>query len=613
MQFDADIVQSTAALLLERGHELGGAAGGEDAELAVEAGKAWFERDPALPEHEAAAHFTYLVCRLWRNSDANSGVDESPENYDDFATGSISRITSYWAIQSCRRFKFRVFGDFSRAIHGLAVDVEMCAQDDVACKKNLEECVGGCSGDSTSRLMHDFVSTVALAELNADVVGEDGFAAAHADCNPRSAFVDVQLFRGGDSFRKYAIRMGQRSGMNALPKEFQEQNPLSTSIIERAMERSPDMIFVNGRFRHVYDSNPPAPPPPPSPPPNDLRYGPVPPSPSPPPVSPPPYYDGAADPCTPIPTPAFFGIEEESVRRESAANAEVEHRSACLFVRRVTEKRIKAKNCFSAVLSPFPPPPPPLSVTASIQAIEDTDDEIIRGDAGVKEEPPLSDTEQYVREIRDTITQTELLLAQFGETQPLLKSIIQDSIDQMRGSLGAAQTAAQAEGGRRLMQREHDYSATLDEALVEHPIMTQLKTGIPGVDIGLCEALCTAISLADATDSDPALCRAFAHKRADPFSASDFTGRCYLLRSAGACKAEDFGARLLTRHVESEEICHALVPGLADELCVQIPTTRTDTVCYTRSNLHTIHLTTPTPARIQRTLSGHCECVRSEF
>lgn len=484
----------------------------------------------------------------------------------------------------------------------------MCLENQVQCKKNLEQCVGGCSGDSTSRLMHDFVTTVALSELNADVVGEDGFAAAHANCNPRSAFVDVQLFRGGDSFQKFAIRMRLRSGMTALPKEFCEEKPLSCGIIERALERSPGLRFVNGRFRHTYDAASPSPPPPPTV--EDLlRYGPVPPSPSPPPLSPPPYYDGAADPCTPIPTPAFFGIEEESVRRESAANAEVEHRSACLFVRRVTEKRIKARNCFSSVSSPRPPPPPPATTTASIQAIEDRVDAIIRGEAGVKDEAPLSDTDQYAEEIRDTITQTELLLAQFGETQPILKGILQDSIDQMRESAVAAE-AAQASGGRRLMQREFDYPATLDEALVDHPVMNQLKAGIPGVDIGLCEALCTAISIANATDDDPALCRAFAHKRADPFSASDFTGRCYLLRSSGACKAEDFGARLLTRHVESEEICHALVPGLADELCVQIPTTRTDTVCYTRSNLHTIHLTTPTPARILHLRSS---CVRSGF
>ena len=55
---------------------------------------------------------------------------------------------------------------------------------------------------------------------------------------------------------------------------------------------------------------------------------------------------------------------------------------------------------------------------------------------------------------------------------------------------------------------------------------------------------------------------AFAFKRAAPFSYVDRTGWCYLLKSAGACKIEDFGVELYTRQIESERQCSATAPGL---------------------------------------------------
>ena len=100
-QFDIDIVQSFAAEMLHRGKQLGGAAGGKRGELAIETAKSWFLRDPTV--EEPAARFTYLMCMLWRESDAGAGIDESPEKYADFADGSIAQITSRWAFESCKR------------------------------------------------------------------------------------------------------------------------------------------------------------------------------------------------------------------------------------------------------------------------------------------------------------------------------------------------------------------------------------------------------------------------------------------------------------------------------------------------------------------------------
>ena len=71
-------------------------------------------------------------------------------------------------------------------------------QDQVQCKKNLEQCVGGCSGDLTSSLKYDFNTMIAISELNPDVLGEDGFYAAAADCNVRQGVIEVPMFEGGD-------------------------------------------------------------------------------------------------------------------------------------------------------------------------------------------------------------------------------------------------------------------------------------------------------------------------------------------------------------------------------------------------------------------------------
>ena len=102
-EFDADIVQGYAGLMLQRAEEMGGAAAGDDAALAEEAAHAWFFRSPELEEERQAARFTYLMCRLWRNSDAGQQSSDAPQRFDDFASGSIAHITSSWAYESCKR------------------------------------------------------------------------------------------------------------------------------------------------------------------------------------------------------------------------------------------------------------------------------------------------------------------------------------------------------------------------------------------------------------------------------------------------------------------------------------------------------------------------------
>ena len=127
-EFDIDIVQAYAGLMVQRSVQMGGAAAGEDAALAQEAGDAWFFRNPELPEEEQAARFTYLMCRAWRKSDAGQMLNDAPQRFDDFAAGSLAHITSSWAYETCKRGKFRVYGDVSRSIHNFALEVAMCLE-----------------------------------------------------------------------------------------------------------------------------------------------------------------------------------------------------------------------------------------------------------------------------------------------------------------------------------------------------------------------------------------------------------------------------------------------------------------------------------------------------
>ena len=307
-----------------------------------------------------------------------------------------------------------------------------------------------------------------------------------------------------------------------------------------------------------------------------------------------------AEPCTPIPTADFFGLDTE---RENADATETEYRSSCVFVKRITEKRKKARDCFSATLSPSPPPPPPSEEKSAQQALTDARERRIRGEGGAYSAGALGEEDEYVRELDEQISTTNGMISQLGENDPILRNILAGVVRQMETSRIQAQDSAAARQtvvttettGRRLMQRMFSYASSMADALIDHPIMRQFKTGISGVNIAACEALCEAISV-DTNITDATECRAFAHKRDNPFSLTDLTGRCFLLKAAGACKPEDFAAGLYTRQLQSEDICHDPTPGYADELCLQLPTTRYDTRVMTHADAAAIAAQTPRTA-----------------
>lgn len=65
--------------------------------------------------------------------------------------------------------------------------------------------MGVCGGLDTNPLNHDFATTISLAELSDEVLGEGGAQAAHANCSVKTTSMFVDLFEGGESFVRRRI------------------------------------------------------------------------------------------------------------------------------------------------------------------------------------------------------------------------------------------------------------------------------------------------------------------------------------------------------------------------------------------------------------------------
>ena len=448
-----------------------------------------------------------------------------------------------------------------------------CGEDKVQCKKDKVQCLSTCGGSDGSQYKHDFATIISSTELSQFALGDGFDSQAAADCTVRSFIFKVPVFQGGDSFATFAARMRIRSGMTAIDKKFCEENALSCGAIQNLLEKAPGLVFVNGEFRHKYSLVPPSPPPDPSPPPRALSYAPHPPSPPPPPVNPPPFYEDAED-CLPLPRLTDYGLD---ITTDAIDGAETEERASCVFARRVLDEKRRAKACFAHIAFPYPPPPPVRIVhdTAAASSLWRQRERL--GDLEAYEAPRKTDRAQWADDTAGAMRGTEALIDALGENNPILRDMLQTAKQEIyaagvenavkdpeaAAAYAAATTSppAAAATGRRLMQRK-EYNVRMTEALITAEIMEFYgKGGIPGVTAASCEALCEGTAQMD--DVHPtAICKAFAFKRAAPFSYVDKTGWCYLLQNTGACKIEDFGVELYTRQIESERQCSATAPGL---------------------------------------------------
>ena len=230
------------------------------------------------------------------------------------------------------------------------------------------------------------------------------------------------------------------------------------------------------------------------------------------------------------------------------------------------EKR-RASACFAGVAHPSPPPPPDgVNLKGRHGEIEGMIKRTQRGEGDPFATPRVADDDTWKQQSKNAIAEVQELLRELGETQPVLKSMLQDSISELE---------TRVYSGRRLMVRE-DYSLMMTDALVDHPVMRAVgNAGLAGLTQFTCEALCSGIS-DDQNASNAGDCRAYAFRRDFPFSRRDLTGHCFLLKNAGACKVEDFGVELYLRHYDSENVCSEITPGLDSEPCIGLPATHAE-------------------------------------
>ena len=197
------------------------------------------------------------------------------------------------------------------------------------------------------------------------------------------------------------------------------------------------------------------------------------------------------------------------------------------------------------------------------------------GDLEVYPEPRKTDEALWEFDTQQAMERTQSMIDSLGEAQPILRTMLENAKQEIYESNIDPANPDNTYYGRRLMQRV-EYNTRVTDVLITHEIMSFYgKGGIPGVTSGSCEALCAATKFDDdAKRTDR--CNAFAFKRAAPFSYTDRSGWCYLLRNAGACRVEDFGVELFTRQIPSERQCDATAPGLDNPLCIGLPATRSD-------------------------------------
>ena len=421
-------------------------------------------------------------------------------------------------VRRCKRFKFETYTDTGRSIQDTVGEFYACTLDRVQCKKSEIACLGTCSGVDGSEYHHDFATIVSLTELSEFVLGDAFETSAPANCITKNAIIEVETFAGGDSFKTYAARIRGRSGLTAISSAWCNDNAASCSVVQRVLERSPGLVFVNGAFRHAYSTVGPSPPPPPLPPPRLFAYAPRPPNPPPPPGTPPPYYQVCkqksiqtyrpeflpslahfsssmrrmgqgslsfqmfafatqdAEACIPLPRLADYGLDAAV---DAVNGAVQEERASCLFVRRVLEERRRASSCFSHIAYPYPPPPAPkLTSDASVAQSQLTLRERL-GDLEQYTQPRRTDSAQWGVDTTGAIEGTEALLDALGESNPILQDLLATAMDEIRS----------AGTGRRLMQRK-EYNTRMTDVLITHEIMTFYgKGGIPGVTYGSVSAM----------------------------------------------------------------------------------------------------------------------------
>tara|TARA_B110000858_G_C17808721_1_gene479556 strand:- start:4489 stop:5406 length:918 start_codon:yes stop_codon:yes gene_type:complete len=212
-QMDNRIFDSFSAQVVDLNRRIGAGRGHHFAQL-VQAAHQWETVSPESTEDRALS-LVYHFCRNMRSESEERGLlHDDPSQYSKLADGTVERTSSHFLYEVCKRFKYEIFSDVGRSLHGFGYDLKACAENKVECKKQSVRCMSTCGGVDGSQYKHDFSTIVSRTELSRFVL-EDAFdTQAAADCNVRSYTFKIPAFSGGDAFATFASRMRTRSIRN---------------------------------------------------------------------------------------------------------------------------------------------------------------------------------------------------------------------------------------------------------------------------------------------------------------------------------------------------------------------------------------------------------------
>lgn len=552
-RFNDKMLQSYASRFEQLSIEQGGQ--GNEGNLAHRLSVSWLNRDVGLGAGQSAA-FVRGVCKEMR---ALSDVDGGPEHtlhpkgeMQELTMGLLYEQCKYaTGIQTCQV-------EFGQKIVDFSYEVSSCMKSQPQCHRQRQICLGKCDGDGGGILAQDFATTMSKQELSVASLGSEALQRGRANCSIESRIIEVPLFATGENFELYASRLRVRGGFNAIDARACKREPLACAAVQRVLEKEPTLTYdtATGRFRHAYSLTPPSPPPSPLPPPRLIQYRMKSPPPSPPPPAPPPPWYESLEQCVPVITPAEAGIDATQTQID-------EERAVCLYVRALSDERIEASRCFSA-LSPFPPPPPPLprAIASAIQTRLRRRRVRSGGTAGALPEPTSSNEGQYIKEHTQRSMDVHNLLDRLASENFQLRAVLEEIRPKMVDPLLQ---------GRRLFER---LAGTGSHDLEQNIKYTELSVGggaLLGLTIAQCSSVCTALkNQTDALHS----CNGIAYRMLEPDNKLSLQAAyCYLLRTTGGCTPMDFAASIFARRDTSG----CKTPTAQDNpMCVQLAPDRTD-------------------------------------
>lgn len=195
-----------------------------------------------------------------------------------------------------------------------------------------------------------------------------------------------------------------------------------------------------------------------------------------------------------------------------------EERALCLYVRAITDERVKASRCFSP-LSPFPPPPPPTpqSVLAALETALRRQKLRRGGTSGADEAPSLSEEEEYIQQH----------LEQHQAVNALLDRLSQENF-QLRDALAEIRPKLSETSGRRLFERTPGAGPHRFEDNIKTSDLSIGNGALLGLTIAQCSTLCTALK----NDTEPLhSCNGIMYRMEEPGNAANLqTAYCYLLK-----------------------------------------------------------------------------------